>query len=192
MCGVGAAAGFGHSQRRNNSASANRRKKRGPLTRVAAAGDYWGDERRKQQHVRGVEIAARDFLVRDSKRHIIEAGTAELRIDHRREHTQLAEFPHQRRRQSFVRVARRVIRKQFAPRKVTQRFIQQLLLGGERKLHRRKPQLDGAFCVGTVTDCGGALDGPTYSGRLSSPPRSTLGVGRSIDSSLSSAPILPW
>src|ERR1700722_12316713 len=118
-----------------------------------------------------------------------------MRIDHRRKQAHLAEFSHQRRRQIFVRVARGVTRKQFAPREVAQRLLQQLLLGGEAKLHRRKPQSDGGGAVsgGTVTACGGAPVGPTHSGRLSSPPRCTFGGGFSTDSSLSSSPpILSW
>src|ERR1700691_2633130 len=198
---VGTAAGLGHGQRCDYFAAANRREKRSLLTRIAAARDYCADQRRDQQYVRCVEIASRDFLVRDSKRYVVQLRTAEVRIDHRREQTQLAEFSRQGRRQIIVRVARRVVRKQLAPREVTQRFLQQLLLGGEAKLHR-KPQLDGVFAsgtvatggvmFGTVTACGGAPDGPTHSGKLWSPPRWTIGAGLTTVPSLSPVPASSW
>ena len=67
MCRVGAAAGLGHRERRDSFAAANRWKVRSLLTRVGTARDYRADQSREQQDVRGIEIAARDFLVRDSE-----------------------------------------------------------------------------------------------------------------------------
>ncbi len=62
------------------------------LSFIAVASDDRADQRRDQQHVRGVEIAARQLLVRDSERYVVEARAAEARLDHRCEHAQLAEL----------------------------------------------------------------------------------------------------
>mgnify|MGYP000058500069 CR=1 FL=1 len=67
-----------------------------------------------QQRIRRVEVAARDFLMRDSHRDVIQVRAAKLLIRHRCEHAQFAELAHQRRRQVLVAVARLVRGHQFA------------------------------------------------------------------------------
>src|SRR5258707_13721081 len=105
MCRVGAAAWLSHRKRRDSFTSANWWKVGSLLTRIATARDYCADQRRDQKNVRSIEIAARDFLVRDSERHVVEPRTTELRIDHRREQPHLAESLQEHFRQILVRVA---------------------------------------------------------------------------------------
>ena len=117
-------------------AAANRRQESLDLSFVAIASDDGTDQRRDQQNICCVEIATRDFLMRDAEGHVIEAGAAQARIHHRCEDAEIAQLAYQLRRQVGVAIAIQVMRFELAPGKITERRLQELLFRGQAEIHR--------------------------------------------------------
>src|SRR5579885_949685 len=136
MRGIRPAARLRHGERRDDFSAADGWKKLSLLTIVAVARHDRADQGGQQQNVGGIEVAARNFFVRNSQRNVIEPGAPVTRVGHRCQHPQLSELSHQRGRQVFVTIARLIERKQFAPGEIAQSRLQKLLFRRESKVHK--------------------------------------------------------